>query len=69
MAGAALIATLTLTHTRVCVCRCLLVERRGWVGTNTHLKQEDESLLYSDKRDELRDNPRYTELSANVQAV
>jgi len=46
-----------------------LVERRGWVGTNTHLKQEDESLLYSDKRDELRDNPRYTELSANVQAV
>jgi len=53
MAGEALIATLTLTHTRVCVCRCLLVERRGWVGTNTHLKQEDESLLYSDKRDEL----------------
>ncbi|XP_016150322.1 CKLF-like MARVEL transmembrane domain-containing protein 8 [Sinocyclocheilus grahami] len=39
MAGEALKGTLVLTHIRAHVCRFLLVEQRGWVGTDAHLKK------------------------------
>ncbi len=51
MAGEALTGTLALMHIRAHVCRCLLVEQRGWVGTDAHLKQGDESLLFTQMKE------------------